>query len=282
VSLTVASVNGAPTAVNDGPIYVGSTPTILTAAQLVGNDTDPEGGTLFVHSVTPGTNGTVVLNGDGTVTFTPTANYSGPATFTYKVKDAAGLVSANSATVSLSVSTLTVLHAVTDNYKNGDLGSPESPTRLNETYLPFGGLKANGVTYKLIDPPNGYTFVGEQLTVVGDDPGHTIGTVTFDSTHPNAGPQRIFRRDGVDKVPPNGNYGLIMYLNDPAQLEASPIPVTITLTVNGVAYRTTAEYRYDAAIHDAPHGTKEWNNAGGRWYVAGVRTDTDWEPNSNL
>ena len=47
--------------------------------------------------------GAVVLNSNGTVTFTPTANYSGPASFTYRVKDAAGLTSVNAATVSVTV-----------------------------------------------------------------------------------------------------------------------------------------------------------------------------------
>ena len=45
----------------------------------------------------------MVLNSNGTVTFTPTTNYSGPASFSYRVKDSAGLASANTAKVNVTV-----------------------------------------------------------------------------------------------------------------------------------------------------------------------------------
>ena len=107
VNLNVLAVNDAPTAVADGPFGASEdTARTFTAAQLVGNDTDPDkvyGDTLTVHSVGGATNGAVVLNTNGTVTFTPTANYQGPASFTYQVKDSKGAVSANTATVNLNV-----------------------------------------------------------------------------------------------------------------------------------------------------------------------------------
>ena len=58
-----------------------------TAAQLIGNDTDVDGDTLTIASVTSGTGGTAVLNANGTVTFTPAANFNGAASFTYTVSD---------------------------------------------------------------------------------------------------------------------------------------------------------------------------------------------------
>ncbi|WP_431234969.1 cadherin-like domain-containing protein [Mycolicibacterium psychrotolerans] len=106
VTLKVVSItNQAPTAVNDsGFATAEDTVKTITAAQLLGNDTDPNAGDkLSLASVSGATNGTVALNGDGSVKFTPTANYSGAASFTYKVKDAAGAVSANNATVSITV-----------------------------------------------------------------------------------------------------------------------------------------------------------------------------------
>ena len=39
-----------------------------TAAQLLGNDTDGDGNTLTIASVTSGTGGITALNSDGTVT----------------------------------------------------------------------------------------------------------------------------------------------------------------------------------------------------------------------
>ncbi|MCH9730924.1 MAG: cadherin-like domain-containing protein, partial [Actinomycetia bacterium] len=76
------------------------------AAQLVGNDIDPDladGDTLSVNSVEPRTGGVVVRHADGSVTFTPDAAYTGPASFGYRVEDATGTTSANVATVSLTV-----------------------------------------------------------------------------------------------------------------------------------------------------------------------------------
>lgn len=73
---------------------------------LVGNDPDPDladGDTLAVNSVEPRSGGLVVRNADGSVTFTPDADYTGPASFVYGVKDAAGTASANTAEVSLTV-----------------------------------------------------------------------------------------------------------------------------------------------------------------------------------
>ena len=51
------------------------------------NDNDAEGDTLTIVDVGQGTNGTVVNNGDGTVTYTPTGNYNGPDSFEYVVSD---------------------------------------------------------------------------------------------------------------------------------------------------------------------------------------------------
>ena len=54
-----------------------------------------------MNSVTAGPGGMVSLSGT-TVTFTPTANYTGAASFTYTIKNTAGLVS-TPATVSITV-----------------------------------------------------------------------------------------------------------------------------------------------------------------------------------
>jgi len=77
------------------------TPVTYTAAQLLGNDTDVDSPTLHIASVTSGTGGTAVLNVDGTVTFTPNANFNGAADFSYKASD--GALDSNSATVTVNV-----------------------------------------------------------------------------------------------------------------------------------------------------------------------------------
>ena len=71
---------------------------VLTAASVLAND----GGTgITVTSTTPAAHGTLVMNADGTYTYTPTAGYSGPDRFTYTITDTSGQTSTT--TVSLTV-----------------------------------------------------------------------------------------------------------------------------------------------------------------------------------
>ena len=56
---------------------------------VLANDSDVEGDTLTVQSVTQGASGSVVDNGDGTVTYTPNPDWNGVDTFTYTVTDGA-------------------------------------------------------------------------------------------------------------------------------------------------------------------------------------------------
>src|SRR5205814_8117791 len=95
------------TAVNDAPVAVGdivSTPinTPVTFAVL-GNDHDVEGSALTVGQPTLAdpTQGSIALNADGTLSFTPAANVSGPVSLSYTVTDDGGL--SDSATVTINV-----------------------------------------------------------------------------------------------------------------------------------------------------------------------------------
>ena len=72
---------------NDTLAATEDTPVTYTAAQLLGNDTDVDGDTLSIASVTSGPGGTAVLNANGTVTFTPNANFNGAASFSYTATD---------------------------------------------------------------------------------------------------------------------------------------------------------------------------------------------------
>jgi hypothetical protein len=91
VSITVTNVNDAPVAVDDLTSTNEDAPKTLTQADLKGNDTDIDNSNaqLSVTGVSNPVNGTVELNLlDGTVTFTPTANFNGTtAGFDYTLSD---------------------------------------------------------------------------------------------------------------------------------------------------------------------------------------------------
>ncbi|MEA5535673.1 cadherin-like domain-containing protein, partial [Crocosphaera sp. XPORK-15E] len=73
---------------------------IITAADLLAGFSDVDGDTLSVVGLTAD-NGTLVDNGDGTYTFTPTADFNGAVTLTYGVSD--GTVTLAGQTQSFSV-----------------------------------------------------------------------------------------------------------------------------------------------------------------------------------
>ena len=93
-TITVAAANDAPLPADDGvptPLAgVEDMPLDIPVADLLANDVDPDGDTLTIVSVQGAVNGAVSMTG-GTITFTPDADHSGLATFTYTVEDAAGV-----------------------------------------------------------------------------------------------------------------------------------------------------------------------------------------------
>lgn len=58
-----------------------------TTINLISNDSDPDGDAVSVVDLTTPSNGSVVNNGNGTVTYTSTAGYTGNATFSYLAID---------------------------------------------------------------------------------------------------------------------------------------------------------------------------------------------------
>ncbi|MCH8925370.1 MAG: tandem-95 repeat protein, partial [Proteobacteria bacterium] len=99
VTITVTGVNDAPTAAADTATTAVDTAVIK---DVLANDSDPDTtDTLSVSAVTQGTSGTVVDNGDGTVTYTPNAGFIGLDSYTYDISDGNG--GSDTATVSVTV-----------------------------------------------------------------------------------------------------------------------------------------------------------------------------------
>jgi len=84
-----ARTNAAPVAADDAYATDIDTPVIITAASLLGNDTDADGDTLTIDAIGTPSSGSLVDNGDGTYTFTPDPGFTGTATFGYTVTDGA-------------------------------------------------------------------------------------------------------------------------------------------------------------------------------------------------
>ena len=72
----------APTAANDTAT---TTEGMAVSISVLSNDTDPNGDPLTITSVGPASKGTVVNNGDGTLTYAPGAGFTGVDTFVYTI-----------------------------------------------------------------------------------------------------------------------------------------------------------------------------------------------------
>lgn len=84
VVANVFLVNEAPVAADD-PITTQEDTAILVPVQ--NNDNDPDGDSLVTTVIVPPSNGTYVINPDGSITYTPATNYSGMDTITYVICD---------------------------------------------------------------------------------------------------------------------------------------------------------------------------------------------------
>ena len=69
--------------------------------KVLANDSDPDGDQIEVVDVTAGANGEVVLNDDGTVTYTPMEGFDGTDSFTYTIDDDHGGQATGTVTVTV-------------------------------------------------------------------------------------------------------------------------------------------------------------------------------------
>ncbi|MFD2529993.1 tandem-95 repeat protein, partial [Polaribacter marinaquae] len=100
LDISVSPINDAPVATND---VTSTDPGVAVVIAVLPNDTDIDGDVLNVSSiVTQPANGTVVINGDNTITYTPNPGFNkGSDSFEYQVCDTNGLC--DSATVNITV-----------------------------------------------------------------------------------------------------------------------------------------------------------------------------------
>lgn len=101
-TITVNVTNSAPTATGFGPLKVAQNGSILLRPTHFAFDaSDADGDVLTVAVIDQPDHGALVLNADGTLTYTPDANYAGSDSFAYVLSD--GVANSNVATVSLDV-----------------------------------------------------------------------------------------------------------------------------------------------------------------------------------
>ncbi|MFQ1701372.1 cadherin-like domain-containing protein [Loktanella agnita] len=79
--------NAPPVAVTDHFAVAHDDAITFSQAQILANDTDADGDTLSILSISAPAHGILIDNGDGTYTYTPTAGYSGTDPLSYVLSD---------------------------------------------------------------------------------------------------------------------------------------------------------------------------------------------------
>ena len=162
MTVAVGSVDDAPVAVADAVSGTEDTALVLLASEVLGNDSDADGDALTIASVTSGSGGTAVLNADGSITFTPDAEFSGTATFSYEVSDGAG--PGGTATVTVAVGSVDDAATIA--------GSTSGEVREDDFLSASGQLIVQDP-----DIDQGRFFVPSSTELVG-----AFGVFTFDAT----------------------------------------------------------------------------------------------------
>jgi hypothetical protein len=187
--------NQPPTANNDsGFITAENTALAIPASSLLVNDTDPNGFVLSITGVSSPSNGTVTYDAIGqVVNFAPTANYMGPAGFTYSITNGNGGTASASVSLTVTAPTLSLFSASS---------SPGTVTVNDASSVELGVKFQSSVAGKIVGvrfykgPQNIGTHIGN-LWLVG---GGLLATANF-TNETASGWQQVFFATPVTITP---------------------------------------------------------------------------------
>ncbi len=201
LTITVAEVNDPPTAVDDSKSTTANVALTFASSDLTVNDStgpaNEAGQTLTVTSVTPtvNTHGTATLS-SGQITYTPTAGYSGPASFTYTVCDNG--TTAGSADSLCTTATVNVTVNPPPPATHFSVSAPANVTNgvaFNVTVTALDGSNAAATGYTgtvHFTSSSSGTLPSDYTFTAGD-----LGAHTFSVTLTSNGPRTITATDTV-------------------------------------------------------------------------------------
>ncbi|MFN2500164.1 MAG: Ig-like domain-containing protein, partial [Pyrinomonadaceae bacterium] len=138
VSITVNPVNDPPVANNESYSVNGDLTLTIGAPGVLSNDTDVDGPALSAVLNSNPPNGTLLLNANGSFSYTPNTGYAGSDSFTYHAND--GSLNSNVATVSI---TITAPSCVSPNLGSGWT----SKASVSSARVGLAAAELNGLLY---------------------------------------------------------------------------------------------------------------------------------------
>ena len=185
VAVAVRPVNDAPVAADDAATTDEDTVVVI---QVLGNDSDVDGEPLSVVAVTSPAHGTITLNGDNTLTYTPAPNFFGSDAVSYTVRDGSGVeatavvnitvVAVNDAPVAVADGATTVVSpnggatAVIINVLANDSDIEGDSLTVSAVTAPaFGTASLNADQTVTYTPAAGFVGTDSFAYVVGDGNG---------------------------------------------------------------------------------------------------------------
>ncbi|MBN1994744.1 MAG: tandem-95 repeat protein [Anaerolineae bacterium] len=174
VTVTVGGTNAPPVAVDDSASTEEDTSVTI---DVLGNDSDPDGDTLIVDSVGAPGHGSVVNNGNGTITYTPNAGFTGTDSFTYSINDDNDGVATATVTVTVNPANRPPV-AVNDNATTDQTVAVVINVLNNDSDPDGDALAVDSVTL----PGNGSVVDHGNGTVTYTPNGNFNGTDTFNYT----------------------------------------------------------------------------------------------------
>ena len=256
-----AAGNGAPGLMDDSAATDIDTPLVITASELLANDSDPDGDPLVITSVISSSGGFAEIEGQ-TITFTPNQGFSGTAIFSYVAEDVFGV--ARTADVVVQVGSGNVAPAAADDAASvAEDGSVLVDVLANDTdadgdslTLVSVGTVANGTA--IIEagqirytPDAGFNGADSVVYTVSDGNGWTdTATVSLTVDPVNDAPAAA---DDAASVAEDGSVLVDVLANDTDADGDSLTLVSVGTVANGTAIIEAGQIRYtpDAGFNGA-------------------------------
>ncbi|MBC6992622.1 tandem-95 repeat protein, partial [Lewinella lacunae] len=223
----IIQLNTPPDAVDDSVIGQEDTPLVIA---VLNNDTDPDGPDTLLTVVQGVVNGDLMLNADGTFTYTPDGDFNGLDSFRYSYCDNGVPSLCDTATVNISISPINDLPLAEDDMAITDEGvATNIPVLVNDN---FGG-----------DGPSG----GEIIV--------TMPPANGDATVNNAGTPNDPTDDTVDYTPAVGFSGADSFEYQICDADGDCDSATVMVTVNQVCIIIEAFLFLEGALVNPQTGT---------------------------